>query len=213
MSKSLQLSLLATVSRLIRPRATRSCVHKNLVSKCFILPPSPRLDVNLLAADDAIRTGAFTHQSRNSDSCPSPVTRPTKMAQYSFSPLDNSMPCRRLHACCTTWFPRNATCPTVNLLKFKSPALSLSTILFSQCTYQSLQVSPQPFQSLHINLSWLLHSSGQVLDTISRIRSVHCQVSCTHGQASVLLRACLHQTSSARRAVGFLHKIPVLHDS
>ena len=67
MSKSLQTAQVATVSNLICPSARRCCVHTNMVSVCFILPPSPRLDVNLLAADepDAICTDVFTHQSRN----------------------------------------------------------------------------------------------------------------------------------------------------
>ena len=48
-----------------------------------------------------------------------------------FSALDSPMTCKRLHACFTTWFPRNATCPTFDLLVFESPALS--TIIFAPC--------------------------------------------------------------------------------
>ena len=53
--KSLQLSLFATAC----PSASRPCVHK--YPMCFILPQTPRLDVNLLAVDepDVIRTGAI----------------------------------------------------------------------------------------------------------------------------------------------------------
>ena len=81
------------------------------VSMCFIWPPSPRLDVNHLAADesDAVRTVAFTPQSRNPDCSPSPAHNPTETAWYSYSALDSPMTCTRMHVSSTTWFPMDAT--------------------------------------------------------------------------------------------------------
>ena len=68
---SLHESLIATVSSLASPIGSRSC-DKYHISMCFILAPSPRLNVNLLAAheSDARDTDVFTPQTHNNDCSP-----------------------------------------------------------------------------------------------------------------------------------------------
>ena len=99
--------------------------------------------------------------------------------------------------------PRNATCPTVDILVFKALAVSVSTIFRTPITTQkgfeslydtwlSLQVSHQHVQSL----------AHQPLSVVAFVcPSTYCQTSCTQGPGSPTMIFCAsvgHRRSPTR---------------
>ena len=137
------------------------------------------------------RNTRFVHKSDD-------LQKIARMFHHVTSRECNSSRSNHQHCCCRPLF--HTHCPS----RLKSVS--------NHCTTRGLpfKFRPNLFQSLHINLSGLLHSSGQFFSQCPKSALSIAQMSCARCPASVLLR--VTRTLTVRRAVGFLHEIPFLHD-